>query len=170
MLSNLRGLTCKLQIEAIDVLYANKQVKLVATTFQKMRQNSEQEFKRIYNHVTKLGKYLNGNGFELSTPGLSKRQSHRANPDLRTTEDYYRVTLFNEFLSHVANELKQCFLDKPLHGLGLLHLLPSECITAAEVGEDHEDIAIPQSLVEAVLFYEMIFHILLCFQQNNICG
>ena len=35
-----------------------------------------------------------------------------------------------------------------------MHLLPSECITAAEVGEDHEDIAIPQSLVEAVLFYE----------------
>ena len=107
MLSNLRGLTCKLQIEAIDVLYANKQVKQVATTFQKMRQNSEQEFKRIYKHATKLGKYLNGNGFELSTPGLSKRQSHHANPDLRTTEDYYRVTLFNEFLSHVANELKQ---------------------------------------------------------------
>ena len=65
MLCNLRGLTCKLQMEAIDVLYANKQVKQVATAFEKIRQNSEQEFKRIYKHATKLGKDLNGEGFEL---------------------------------------------------------------------------------------------------------
>ena len=55
VLSNLRGLTCKLQM---DVLYANKRVKQVATTFEKMRQNSEQEFKRIHKHVTNLGKDL----------------------------------------------------------------------------------------------------------------
>ena len=154
VLSNLRGLTCKLQMEAIDVLYAHKQVKQVTTTFEKMWRNSEQEFRRIYKRATKLGKDLNGEGFELSTPRLSKRQSHRANPDSQTTEDYYRATLLNEFLSHVVSELQQRFLDSPLCGLGLLHLLPSECISAAEVSGNHEDIVIPQSLVEAVQFYE----------------
>ena len=109
-----------------------------------MRRNSEQEFKRIYKCATKFGKDLNGEEFELSTPRLSKRQSHRANPD---SEDYYRVTLFNEFLSNVVSELQQRFLDR-------LHLLPSECISAAEVNGDHEDIVIPQSLVEAVRFYK----------------
>ena len=86
MLSNLRGLTCKLQIEAIDVLYASKQVKHVATTFQKMRHNSEHKFMIFYKHATKLCKYLNGDGFELSTLGFSKRFSHRGNPEMLTLE------------------------------------------------------------------------------------
>ena len=92
-------------MEVIDVLYAHKQVKQVTTTFKKIRRNSEQEFRRIYKRATKLGKNLNGEGFELSTPRLSKRQSHCANPDSQTTDDYYRVTLLNEFLSHVVSEL-----------------------------------------------------------------
>jgi len=79
VLSNLRGLTFKLQMEAIDVLYVHKQV---------------------YKCVTKLGKDLNGEGFELNTPRLSKWQSHRANLDSQTTEDYYRVILFNEPCYH----------------------------------------------------------------------
>ena len=51
------------------------------------------------------------------------------------------------------------FLDSPLCGLGFLNLLPSECISAAKVSdsEDNEDIVIPQSLVEAVKFYENNF-------------
>ena len=89
VLSNLIGLTCKLQIEAIDVIYAHKHV---ITMFEK-RRNSEQEFKRIYKHATKLGKDLNGEGIELNTPRLSKQQSSQ------TVEYYYIVPLFIEFLS-----------------------------------------------------------------------
>ena len=94
-------------MKAIDVLYVHKQVKQVITTFEKMKRNSKQEFKRIYKHATKLGKDLNGEGFELNTPRLRKRQSHRANPDSQTTEDYYRVTFFNKLLTHVITELQQ---------------------------------------------------------------
>ena len=68
ILSNLRGLTCKLQMRAVDVLYAYKEVKIVISTLENMREKSEQEFKRNFKHASKLGKDLNGEDFELSTP------------------------------------------------------------------------------------------------------
>ena len=38
----------------------------------------------------------------------------------------YRITYYNEFLSHVTTELKQRFIETPPHGIGLLQLLPSK--------------------------------------------
>ena len=44
-----------------------------------------------------------------------------------TSEEYYRITLYNEFLSHVIAELNARLIDNPPHDIGLLHLLPSQC-------------------------------------------
>ena len=156
VLLNLRELTCKFQMRAVDVLYGHREVKRVVSTFEKMRRNSEQEFRRIYRQATKLGKDLNGREFELSTPRLSKRQVHRANPDLSSTEDCYRVTHFNKFLSHVISDLQQRFLDIPACGLSLMHLLPSQCVGDTQDRDSSEDFVaavISESLSEAVEFY-----------------
>ena len=111
-----------------------------------MRGESEQVFKTIFSEVTKLGKQLYGSDFELIRPRISGRQVHRSNIETSSTEDYYRITYYNEFLSHVTTELKLRFMDTPPHGIGLLHLLPTKCREAI-------DVDVPAVLSEAVAFY-----------------
>ena len=64
------------------------------------------------------------NAFELSMPRIARRQVHRSNIDASNPEDYYRITLYNEFVSHVC-ELEKRFVDNCAPGIGLLHLLPN---------------------------------------------
>ena len=143
----LRGLTKKLQLQAIDVFYAYKEVNSVVLTLKGMRNDSEREFHKIFDEATKLGKSLHGEDYLLSLPRITGRQSYRGNPSVSSPEDYYRITLYNEFLSQVIAELEKRFVDSPMHGIGILNLLPGECCKC-EVTDD-----IPLELSQAVEFY-----------------
>ena len=55
---NLRSLTIKLQMQAIDVVYAYKDVQSVISTLKGMRERSSSEFKNIFSEAQKLGKDL----------------------------------------------------------------------------------------------------------------
>lgn len=118
-------------------------VKSVITTLQSFRNNSVAEFSKVYTEALKLGKSFNGEGYELSKPRTADRQMNRSNPSISSPEDYFRVTLYNEFLDHLVAELHSRFLDSSVHDiiLGLLHLLPTECINENSV---------PKELAEAV--------------------
>ena len=126
----LRELTMKLQMQANDVVYAYKQVSSVVSTLKGMREDSVSEFQKIFVETTKLGQQLHGDHFELCRPRIVGRQVHRSNPEISSPEDYFRITLYDEFLSHVVSELQSRFVGNPAHdiALGLLYLLPSECI------------------------------------------
>ena len=112
-----------------------------------MREDSEGEFKKIFAKTTNLGQQLHGDHFELSTPRIVGRQMQRSNPDISNPEDYFRITLYHEFLSHVVSELQSRFVDNPAHDivLDLLYLLPSECINKDSV---------PKELAQAVELYK----------------
>ena len=73
---------------------------------------------------------------------------HRSNPETSSPEEHYRVTLYDEFLSHVIRELLERFTENSSHGSGLLYLLPSESISV-EVEDE-----IPRELAQAVDFYQ----------------
>ena len=77
-----------------------------------------------------------------------RHQMHRSNPATSSPEERYRVTLYNEFLSHVIRELLERFIEDSSHGSGLLYLLPSESIYV-EVEDE-----IPRELAQAVDFYQ----------------
>ena len=143
----LRGLTKKLQLQAIDVFYAYKQVNSVVITLKGMRDNSDREFHKIFEEATKLGRTLHGEDYLLSLPRITGRQFHRSNPSVSSPEDYYRITLYNEFLSQVITEIEKRFVDNPMHGIGIFNLLPSECCKH-NVTDD-----IPLDLAQAVEFY-----------------
>ncbi len=130
----LREVTIKLQMRATDVVYALKTVKEVVSMLTSMRASSTAEFHKLFLAAAKLGKLLNGNHFELTMPRLSGRQSHRSNPPSTTAEEYYRISLYNEFLSHVLAELEQRFVNNPSHDIAicLLYLVPSECVQYSE--------------------------------------
>ena len=144
----LRGLTKKLQSQAIDVFYAYKQIKAVLSTLKSMRDNSNREFHKMFEEATRLGKNLHGEDYHFCLPRITGRQSHRSNPQVSNPEDYYRITLYNEFLSQVVAEIEKRFTDNPVHGIGILSLLPSECCKH-EVGDN-----IPLELAQAVDFYQ----------------
>lgn len=74
-----------------------------------------------------MGKTLHGEDYLLSLPRITGHQSHHSNPSVSSSEDYYRITLYNEFLSQVINEIEKRFADNLMHGIGILNLLPSEC-------------------------------------------
>ena len=73
---------------------------------------------------------------------------YQSNPETSSTEDYYRITLYDEFLSHVISELEARFTDSPSHSSGLLYLLPKESVSL-EVADD-----VPGALSQAVHFYK----------------
>ena len=56
----LRSLTLKFQLEALDVIYAYRQVDSVISALMSMREGSVREFKRIFAEATTLGKRLHG--------------------------------------------------------------------------------------------------------------
>ena len=97
VLTCLRGLTLKLQLRAIDVVYAYKEVERTTSVLKSMRDNSEREFARIFEETTKLGRKLHGSDFELSQPRVVRRQTHRSNVEATTAVNYFRVSYYNEF-------------------------------------------------------------------------
>ena len=144
----LRCLSTKLQMRASSVLCAYSQVCDVIADITTLRDNSDQEFKRIFDETTELGKHLHGQDFELSKPRVNRRQVYRSNVEATGSEEYYRITLYHEFMSHALSQLKERFLlDSPLHGLGLLHLLPNQCQSTVY------EVKIPDDLLKAVDFY-----------------
>ena len=75
---------------------------------------------------------------------------HRSNPPSSTPEDHFRITLYYEFLSHIITELESRFVENPAQdiALGLLFLLPSECVNL----EDEN--SLPTELAKVVQTYE----------------
>ena len=136
ILQCLKGLTVKLQMQA--------SVRLI---LQKMRKDCVQEFNKIFAESVKLGQDLHGEDFELTKPRISRRQSHRSNIEACSAEQYYCVTMYNEFLSHVIRELDNRFSGNQYLVHGLLHLVPSKVAS-----ESHDDF--PETLSQSSDYFK----------------
>ena len=146
ILQALKSLTLKLQMQAIDVIYAYKQVQTVLSSLKMMRERSTEEFTKIFTETLTLGQEVHGEDFELTTPRTVRQQVHRSNPEASSPEQYYRITLYNEFLSHVIRELEERFPENSSSIHGLLYLIPCECVSNSE--------GPPSQLTQAVNFYK----------------
>ena len=51
---------------------------------------------------------------------------------LCSAEDYFRITLFDEFVSHIVVHLQESFIDNS-GTCGLMYLLPQECFDGDSV-------------------------------------
>ena len=140
-------ITVKLQMQALDVLCAYDQISSVVTVLQKIREESETEFEKIYDNTTKMGKMLYGGQFEIEKPRTTGHQTHRSNPGVDSAKDYYQITLFDEFVSHVVAQLQEHFVNNPAHSTtnGLMHLILQKCVASGGVPS--------KELAEAVEYY-----------------
>ena len=111
-----------------------------------MRAKADENFGKIFKGTTALAKQLHGEDFELKRPRLNARQAHRANVTVNSAEEYFKITVYNEFLSHIVTELEQRFSGSQCQTLGLLELLPELCCGG-------KDTDIPDELDQVVAFY-----------------
>ena len=103
-------------MQALDVLCAYDQISSVVTALQKIWEVSETEFEKIYDNTTKMGKTLYGGQFKIGKPWTTGHQTHRSNPGVDSAKDYYRITFFDELVSHVVAQLQERFVNNPAHG------------------------------------------------------
>ncbi len=151
ILTNLRGLTTKLQMQTHVQSFMHTRrctPSSILSILKNEREHSSVKFKKIFTETKELGKKLHGDSFELLKPRIVGRQAHRHNPEMSSPEDYYRITLYHDFLSHVIAELQERFLDCSTHGNGLLNLLPTSCI-----GQEATQ-KVPMELAQSVQFYK----------------
>ncbi len=126
-------------------------VSSVTSTLSTMRTNTEIEFHRLLLETKSLGKKLHGDDFDIVKPRLTGRMAHRDNPSTSTAEEYYRIVMYDEFLSHVVSELEERFTNNPAQNItiGLFYLLPSECIKLPD------DFVLPSELADAKSVYDV---------------
>ena len=117
------------------------QVSDVTCSLRDMREKAESTFSKIFQETTTLAQLLHGEDFQLNA-----RQVHRANVHAESVEEYFRMTLYNEFLLHIVAELESRFPNSHVYSTGLLQLLPEEC-------RRREDSNVPQDLEQAASFY-----------------
>ena len=94
-LTHLQVLTVKLQMQAIDILYAYKQVSNVISSLKSLRESSTSTFCRIFEETTQLGKSLNGEDFETKKPKLKTRQVYRDNVEASITSGSHSTINFS---------------------------------------------------------------------------
>ena len=155
--------TVKLQMQAMDVLYAYKEVSSVLSSVVSMRERADTIFSRIFKETTTLAKHLHGEDFELKQPRLNARQVHRANLSVQSAEEYFRITLYNAFLSHIITELEDSLV------LTLKSLVSYSCYQMSVVAEKMTQI-FERSLLKLHIFTLTICLTQLCYHENIECG
>jgi len=148
-------------MEAIDVIFGYKEVDELTKSLNSIRTSS---VSKVYMRVVRISASLCGDGFSFTRPRVVRRQIHRNNVQASTVENYYQISLYNEFVSHVINEMKTRFLSNENHSVGLLNLLPIQ------------QYQIYQALMYHIIYHlllisiSMIYHFLLCFPLSMGCG
>ena len=77
-----------------------------------------------------------------------RQQAHRSNHKASSPEEYYRFSMYNEFLFDVIRKLEERFAESSSQVHGLLYLIPSECTSSNWEGDCTPELS------QAVDFYK----------------
>lgn len=121
------SLSTYLQSQTIDLASALDQVALVTTHFQRMRDNSETAFSKLYGEACSTAQTLELDLNKL--PRCCGRQTYRSNIQ-GTPEDYYRATVFIPMIDFMLSELNSRFTNHRAVLLMFRAFLPRYCCDA----------------------------------------
>lgn len=101
-------------------------VSSVISTLNVICTNTITEFQKLFLEARSLGRKLRGDDFGIVRPRPTGRMTHRDSPSTSTAEEYYRIAMYNDFLSHVDSKLQERFTKNSAHNTAvrLLYLLP----------------------------------------------
>lgn len=141
---NFSSILCKaLQQRNIDLKRAVNLAEDTIAELQKLRDNANMEFKKLFLNVKKLGEKFE---FPINKPRTSLHQTKRCNIDTESAEDYYRIAIYIRFLDSFIINLKERFLKHKEILAGFQSLFPKDPSILTD-----ETLSEFQSLV---LFYE----------------
>ncbi|VEN50714.1 unnamed protein product [Callosobruchus maculatus] len=116
-----------LQLKSISKQYADGLIKGVIDTLKDKRQHATEIFETIFKEVEK-------NAIELEVPvvlpRLTKSQKNRPNPEVKTCEEYYRITVFIPLLDNIIEDLQMRFGDSNMLIFDFNILIPEVIISA----------------------------------------
>ncbi|VVC27880.1 Hypothetical protein CINCED_3A001083 [Cinara cedri] len=124
-------LVCKqLKKERIDLKNTLSTIELLVNTLKEMRQDAEKEFHILCDKLKNLANVI---ATEITKKRTAKKQTNRANPQVFSVEDYYRVTVFIPFTDNFINQLTTRFLNHKSVLEGNMYIdLSSSIFTDAE--------------------------------------
>ncbi|WAQ94159.1 LOW QUALITY PROTEIN: hypothetical protein MAR_006630, partial [Mya arenaria] len=98
-----------------DILHAIGEAKVV-TQLMNNERNDPDVWGTLYEKATNVAAEFDRAGSNVVTrPRGAGRQNHRANPDVDTVADYWRITLSNVVLDHLIQEMETRILSNEDH-------------------------------------------------------
>jgi len=96
-----------LQEKSLDLAKALDHANHAIETLDRLRKDSEERFQKIFVAAEKMSLHVFGN--KLVVPRTSSKQTHRANPETESVEQYYRVTIFISAIDSLIQNLTDRF-------------------------------------------------------------
>nr|CAI5818360.1 unnamed protein product [Callosobruchus analis] len=95
---------------------AKKLIDETLDTLKQKKQNSEENFRSVLEEVRNL---LEEIGVEFTMPRISNRMTNRANYQVTSAEDYYRISVQNQIMDEIILDLHRRFIPESLTNFDL---------------------------------------------------
>ena len=121
-LQYLHSLTVNLQGSSTDIIHAVKEIKIITTTIQNIRDNIDTYHDQWF---TEIKEVCDTAGTVPSTPRTCARRAHRSNTPASSSSEYYLRTISIPLIDHLLSELKSRFSSHQSVALLGLYIIPS---------------------------------------------
>lgn len=122
-------LSIYLQKVNVDLASAMETANNLSTLIKEMRSNVESKFHDLFGTAEHLAKEI---GEDIKIPRVTHFQQHRANYELTSAENYYRVSIFIPFIDHFISQLEIRF-TKHKNTLSIIqNFIPNKLIKLSE--------------------------------------
>ncbi len=97
----------------------------IIATLKNDRIHSKQRFTTIFKWICDSIAILQ---LEIEKPRISSTSVYRQNPEVESTEDYFRVAIYNQLLDDVIQQLDFRFGEKTTKAANIDIMLPIKCV------------------------------------------
>ncbi|XP_072037479.1 52 kDa repressor of the inhibitor of the protein kinase-like [Amphiura filiformis] len=160
ILSHLDGITKKLQKTTLDILEAYTRINKVKSVYNKLRENVEEEFGKIFRQATNMAESVN---VTITMPRRCINQRHRPTVEALSPEQWYLRNTTIPFLDHIISELDAQFSGLSQTSTRLLGLVPSVAcgefpVDITEAAKQYEeDLPSPELLEQELTRWRLEF-------------
>lgn len=109
LLSLTLPLSVFLQEKSLDFVSAINRTKEIIHSLRRIRETADDFFREIFRSTSQLADDLFDT--ELRAPRITLRQKNRANPQISSSEEYFRVTIFIPCIDALVQNLTERFLE-----------------------------------------------------------
>ena len=121
-------LSIYLQSKSLDIFSAVESVDNILTVLKRRRENADVEFRTLFGEVTE---FCRTSDIDIRKPRICDRQTQRENHPSESTEEYYRVSCYLQYLDNLVEGFGSLFSDLRKEALKIQCLLPAYVITSS---------------------------------------